>query len=561
MKTTLISIARILEGLKPGLLALALLALYLPGKAKAQAGPDFSTTARATRPTLVVLIHGGTARPEASPMPFEPKGTDKRPGTTGYSRFYFDFPFVSRLLGNNTELFTLPGGAAGSLTETTWKVRFENNNIAHQFAFAQNPAPLQGRFSGNAVGLVRSNGSQALGRQAKEVLDEIRTLYNRFQTYSGRRPYVVLVGHSKGGLIARYLMSIPEGTVAGQTLNGADRAFLAFLRDQTKYCVTLGSPHTGSPLADYATDFRSSSVTALENLVNGVWNTTRAAAAFMRINLSTTPPINVSAGVRDLLGSEADLGNLTSQFWNTMNNGPLHPSRMTRSNGGRIPFYLYGGRAPGDVFFTTARFDGLGGPSAQIMNDSNHPQHVGVMMTNALMGLDYGLHNVVNGDWGRIRTLGTGKNLDLVRRAYPIWGLPRNRMSNPGERLFLIGKEGAPIYFLRNQADRETDSDGMVSIDSALAIGLFSGPTVIENLQARSIPIPATLAEPWERNVNTAANGQAFQGGSWYRRYSGAWNFQNHSTLTKRPELGVELNQVLRIAGPHARTTGTVSVW
>lgn len=561
MKTTLIQIAQSTQRLGTGILALALLAVSAPEKVSAQ-GPDFSPVARASRPTLVVLIHGGTARPQASPMPFEPKGADKRPGTTGYSRFYFDFPFVSRLLGNNSALFTLPGGAAGSLTEATWKTRFENNNIAHQFAFAQNPLPLQGRFAGNAAALVRSNGSQALGLQAKEVLDEIRALYDRFQTYAGRRPYVVLVGHSKGGLIARYLMSIPDGQVAGRTLTPADRAFLVFLRDQTKFCVTLGSPHTGSPLADYADDFRRSNVAVLEGLVNGVWNTARAAAALVRINLPVTPPVNVRAGVTDLLGSEADLGNLTSQFWNTMNNGPLHPSRMVRSNnGGRVPFYLYGGRAPGDAFYTTARFDGLGGPSASVVTNPDHPQHVGVMMTGALIGLDYGLHNVVNGDWGRIRTLGAGKNLDLVRRAYPIWNLFGNRMSTPGERMPLIGKEGNPTYFLRNQADFETDSDGMVSIDSALAIGLFSGPTVIENLQRLGAPVPATLAEPWERNVNTAPNGQPFQGGSWYRRFSGAWNFQNHSTLTKRSELGVELNQVLRRAGPFASTVGDMSVW
>jgi hypothetical protein len=561
MKATLIHLTQSTQRLGTGILALALLAVSAPGTAKAQA-PDFSPAARATRPTLVVLIHGGTARPDASPLPFEPKGTDKRPGTTGYSRFYFDFPFVSRLLGNNTELFTLPGGAAGSLTQSTWKMRFENNNIAHQFAFAQNPLPLQGRFGGNAVGLVRSNGSQALGRQAKEVLDEIRSLYDRFQTFSGRRPYVVLMGHSKGGLIARYLMSIPNGSVAGHTLTPADRAFLVFLRDQTKFCVTIGSPHTGSPLADYADDLRSSSVASLEGLVNGVWNATRAAASLVRVNLPATPPINVKAGVRDLLGSEHDLGNLTSQFWNTMNNGALHPSRMVRSNnGGRVPFYLYGGRAPGDVFYSLQRFDGLGGPAAEVVLNNNHPEHVGVMMTTALIGLDYGLHNAVNGDWGRIRTLGSGKNLDLVRRAYPIWGLPSNRMSNPGERMFLIGKEGGPTYYLRNQTDRETDADGMVSIDSALAIGLFSGPTVIENLQARGMPVAATMSEPWERNVNTAPAGQPFEGGAWYRRYSGAWNFQNHSTLIKRPELGVELNQVLRRAGPFARTTGEVSVW
>lgn len=522
---------------------------------------DFSPAARASRPTLVVFIHGGTSRPGAEPQPFEPRGALKRPGTLGYSRFYFDFPFVSRTLGASTALFTMTGGAGSRLTAAGWKDSLLANIRANQFAFPTDPAPLRGRFTGTAGALVRLNGSIAIGLMAKQALDEIRVLRTEFEAYAGREAYIVLVGHSKGGLVTRYLLSVPTGNVAGHDLSAADETFLRSLRDDVKFGITIGSPHTGSPLADYGDDFRRG-IQSTQTMVNAVWSATRAAASVVRVNLSANPPFNLETAAQMYIGSEDDLGHLTTEFWNTMNNGPLHPRLMVRSDASRIPLYLYGGRAAGDVFYGTQRFDIGGGPSADALANENNPTHVGTLMTMGLIGLDYALHNVVDGDWGHIRTAGaSNKNLDIVRRAYPVFGLPRNRMSNPGERMFLIGKEGMPTYYLRNQADRETDSDGMVSIDSALGIGLFTGPVTIEAFQAINIPIPQVMMEPWERNQSTAASGQAFVGGAWYRMYSGAWNFQNHSTLTKRAELGVELRRVLMGAGPKASRTGNLSVW
>ena len=64
----------------------------------ARFNPNFGPSARASRPTLVVLIHGGTSAPQNSPSPFEPESPagepSTRPGNLGYSRFYWDFPFV-----------------------------------------------------------------------------------------------------------------------------------------------------------------------------------------------------------------------------------------------------------------------------------------------------------------------------------------------------------------------------------------------------------------------------------------------------------------------------------
>lgn len=532
--------------------------------------PDFSRTARLSRPTLVVLIHGGTSAPQSSPSLFEPSSPSNRPstrpGNLGYSRFYWDFPFVAQTLGRGTSssVFTLDGT---ELNAGSWKVlRTENNNINNRITLPRNPAATRGNYNGMAAGLVRLNGSVAIGSMAKQALDEIRLLKSAFEDYAGREPYVVLVGHSKGGLVIRYLLSVPQGTVAGHNLSEIDEDFLRELRNDVKFAVTIASPHTGSPLADYGQDLRNN-ILSTQNTINAVWSTMRSMAAVVRINLQANPPLDLTPATQLISGGADDLGHLTTEFWNTMNNGPLHPQNMARSDGRRIPLYLYGGRAPGDNFFSTARFDGRDVADFAVrLASSNENTKLPAFAAMGLMGLDYALHNAVGGDWGRILAAGNPrKNLDMVRRAYPKFGLPRNTISAPGERMFLLGVEGMQTFYLRNQPDRETDCDGMVSIDSALGIGLFAGPVAVEGLQTVSLitrqAVPQVVLEPWERNLSTAPAGEAFVGGSWYRMYSGSWNFQNHSTQTKRSELGTEINRVLRAAGPFASRAGALSIW
>jgi hypothetical protein len=527
--------------------------------------PSFGPFARATRPTLVVLIHGGTSVPTAAPSAFEPPSPQgapsTRPGNLGYSRFYWDFPFVSEVVSGGVDLFTMTGGNVGRLFSATWKVNMTNNAIENQFAFPTDPAPLQGRFTGTAAALVRANGSIALGDMAKQVLDDIRRLKNRFEQYAGREPYIVLVGHSKGGLVSRYLLSIPSGTVAGHNLSNDDEDFLREFRNDTRFAMTVSSPHTGSPLADYGQDLRHG-VEDVQGVLEGAWDAMRAVAGVGGIQLQANSPINITVINSFISSSDPDLGNLTTEFWNQMNNGPLHPARMVRTDGSLVPLYLYGGRAAGDIYYGISRFDGLDTATFnQDKNSNNQTTKIKAHAADGLMTLDYALHNVAGGDWGRIRSAGAAsKNLDIVRRAYPEYSLLGNTMSDPGERIFLIGLEGSPVYYLRNQGDRETDNDGMVGIDSALGIGLFSGPVAIEALQSLNVTVPASMMEPFDHTQNVGPAGGAFVAGSFYRMYSGAWNFTNHFTEIKRPELGTEINRVLRAAGP-LTSTAALSAW
>jgi len=532
--------------------------------------PDFSPQARNSRPTLVLLIHGRTARPGDEPGVFDPPlpqtGLSNRPGTVGYSRFYWDFPFVSAMLGGAGSLFTMDGGGANRLMgPAAWKLaRIENDRISNQFAFGADPAPLRGRFTGTAAALVRADGSIALGQMAGQVLREIRALRDAFAAYAGREPYVVLAGHSKGGLVIRYLLSNPEGQVAGYRLSPEERLFIEELRNDTRFAMTISTPHTGSPVADVFQEVRAAidNAEGFANQVVEAWNQTRSVAALLGITLPEVCPVDFSAAKEAISNGEDDLGHLSTAFVNGLNNGPLHPKNMARTDGTRIPLYLYGGRSPAGVFFRLGRTDGADVRDFAGRLESSIPDiRVAAASAGGLMGLDYVIHNGVFMDWGRILNGGTGaKPLDLVRRSYVVYfpGM-RPRMSQPGERPLSLF-EGVPTYYLRNAADQETDNDGMVGIDSALGIGLFSGPVAIEERLARRQVVNAEMMEPFDHTIMRDENGRIDQRGGWYRMYSGAWNFTNHFDIMKRPELGIEARRLLSGAGPHAGA-GALSVW
>ncbi len=497
------------------------------------------------RPTLVVLVHGRTARPADEQTPVDPVA---RPGTLGYSRFYFDFPFVSAVLGNsNADLFT-KGGLP--LQNLSWKAgAVSDSNLDNCFAFADRP-PARGVFRGTAVGLVRHDGSVGVGLQARAVLAKINDLYQSFRDYCGADPQIIIIAHSKGGLVSRYLLSVPSGFVAGVDLTSTEETTARHLRDRTKFLITLGTPHNGSPIAHNVTAIREG-VETIQGPIDTIWGIIRTAASVGGISLPQSSPLQISTVLRDLAGSPDDLGHLTSSFCRDMNVGPLHPSRMARSDATLIPVYTYGGRSPADVFYATPNHSGTSGftnSTPEIVKNTVH----------GLVALDYALHNAIQSDWGTLTSVGAGKSLDLTRRTFSVlevrgtgpFGLVPTLVktfSAPGAAYQVpftdIGLEGLPIFYQRNQGDGETDSDGMVAISSALGINLGTG-----------------TREFFDHTQNIAPAGQARRPGSWYRMYSGAWNFLNHSTETKSATMGVELRRVIVSAGPKPSFTGVLSV-
>jgi hypothetical protein len=494
----------------------------------------FQPPLRSVRPTLVVLIHGSTSNPDRGQEPsmFE---AGHRPGTLAYSRFYFNFPFASAVLGVPTTgtLYTRQGAP---LTRLLWaNSAVDSNNPDNLFAFASNPGMLSSlsRRSTTALGFVNYNGALRVGIQARTVLQQIDRLYREYATWAGADPYLILVGHSKGGLVARYLMSVPTGTVAGADLTAAEENACRFLRDQTKFIVTLGTPHNGSPLADEVM-LINQELAAMEAPINALWTMIRSNASAAGISLPIAAPINANL-IRDNIGHPSDMVDLSSNMANVFNTGELQPTRMVRSNGVRVPMYCYGGRSPGDQFLASPRHDAGGQPPLNTTAG---------LSAHGLCALDWALHNIADRDWGTRTTVGAGKSLDLVRRTFSVTQLtPRitppffnvvRRFSAPFEvfEVPLFGNqfEGMPIYYMRGTGDGETDSDGMVAISSALAIGLST-----------------TSLEPYDRT----------QGGQIYRMYGTAaspWAFSNHRTLSNASPMGNEVRRLVLNAGPRPST-------
>jgi len=369
------------------------------------------------------------------------------------------------------------------------------------------------------------------------VLGQIKTLYTNFVAWTGSDPYIVLVGHSKGGMVARYLMSAPTGNVGNVNLTDDQEADCKFLRDKCKYIVTLGTPHDGSPLAEAGVDILHK-LDDTQAAFQGFWTATRNTLATVGVTLPRTPPLNLN-GVKAIIGSEAELADLTSAATVGFNTGELKPTQMKRSDGSPIPMYCYAGRSPGDRFFATPRHDGGGGPSLAELTTTEGKSAMG------LCTLDWALHNVGERDWGTMTSVGPGKSLDLVRRTYSITeikpqALPPffkvvKRFSNPFEAFEIpltdFAFEGMPIYFQRNAHDSETDNDGMVPASSALAVTLSVVGT-----------------EPYD---HTQPGGQIYR---MYGTASSPWAFCNHRTLSNTKPMGDEVRRLLISAGPKVST-------
>jgi len=250
------------------------------------------------RPTLVVLIHGGTSDPNGSDSPNMFEGGHS-PDTLAYSRFYFDFPFASAVLGVPTSgaLFTTAGVR---LTRSNWSsAAVSETDVNNSFAVATQLPSAAARRTITGIGLVHANGATRLGVHSRHVLGQIKTLYTNFVAWTGSDPYIVLVGHSKGGMVARYLMSAPTGNVGNVNLTDDQEADCKFLRDKCKYIVTLGTPHDGSPLAEAGVDILHK-LDDTQAAFQGFWTATRNTLATVGVTLPRTPPLNLN-GVKAII--------------------------------------------------------------------------------------------------------------------------------------------------------------------------------------------------------------------------------------------------------------------
>lgn len=520
------------------------------------------------RPTLIVLIHGKTGAP--SKVPYQ------RIGTPDHPFYYWGYEFVRGLAGSSGTLYSWSTGSTGyQVTEigaadwrsSTFGFALTTSDLLELVALAADdwqallageadvssilrssalifsrdrPTPRAPSGAGDPLTVpplslmfTYRDGSRTLAEQAKHVVDQIHERYTEFFFHAS--PQIVLVGHSMGGLVGRYILTNPVGPVAGPAFRDEDRRRADLIRDRTVALITLATPHEGSPTADLSA--------AIERAVlsHPLVGTGPAAMSFLNEHIDADLPATK---------------HLETGFWRGMNQGPLAPSRAQRTDGTLIPIYALTGRTPSGGFFDNPD-DGWGfgtdyGLSFLPFKDRYDRELERIARvygariardTRSLIFADYFLLHLSQG-YGPAEQ---GSSLDRARRA---------RARPPGTVTTINSQNASafpePFYlYLKQEGDGQIDSDGVVGLGSGLGLNL-----------GRSLGY-------FDNNREWTADGKRARG-SWYRLYQGPhgvapprypWEWTNHATIIHNAATGQWILQnIIRRAGPYV-AAGQVSGW
>lgn len=513
-------------------------------------------------PKLIVILHGGTPAKTDKPAPLVPEPTG---GTLDYTRFYFGFDFVRRLMGVGSAvgLKTMSGfeldnaswsahGPADADGKVVYTIGCDENKLDDHFI-------VPGNFVGTGIPKISAflshrDGSKELIPQTKAAINQI---YDAYVAKFGKpksiieaksRPNIILVGHSFGNLVSRMILCAPSDPIQGAALTPEERAKAEALRDKTLCFISLAGPHEGSPLATRAGE--------LVQFINS-----------MPHEMNDGVKLITGGKVKELFGfikSSLDTGenrSLTTAFWSQLNTGVLAPARAARGNNTLVPIYTLIGNSPGGDFWTDPTNNDQF-PSGGIMPSlgGNEDERRNAFRSLELMLVDYMLHNVP----GSVKTWGKnplpGDDL-MARYQRNDLGLT---LSKPGEddgipfglpKFFsrdhvtktetdLFGKKKTVV--VRTNRDGEVDSDGLVSVSSGH--GRHLG-TAIDNFFSND--------GEWD------IPGVGKEHGSWYRLPSEGmpWEWQNHERIHRRGTVGNWLfHNIVQQAGPLVGP-GDVSLW
>lgn len=481
-------------------------------------------------PKLVVLVHGMTSI----------EG-DPQPDTLGYVRYYFSRPFCSALIPTSGSLFTASGTSlpnandfeTKSIRDSRWDDHFLVSDAAKATALRAGTAPDW------SILLTKRKGSAKLIPQTKEAIAEIYDMYQAaFRT--GKRPQIILVAHSMGGLVSRTILSNPTDAIGGTRLTEEERKKADFIRDRTAYLVTLATPHEGSKLA--------TKIDGIKNFFAADNSATKLFKDVFRIP-------NVRRDLFAWAGSNDAVEHLRTEFWQDNNRGPLHPRHAVRTDGTAIPIYTLTGRQPAADSFTDKDAYPLGG-----LNIAN-----GVGRTEferlGLMAADWGMYQLpTRSTWGST----SDSKLDRIRRGFvrvsasggvqegleSIGGFLGGKTDKKNSTLVLsaprerpgVTELGLPMFYVPG-ADGEIDADGFVAIDSGAGYHLGT-----------------PYEEYYDHSKRWLVGGKPYNG-TWYRFYSGPFETTNHGNVMRSGEVGGWLRTtILDSAGPYA-STQPLSIW
>lgn len=531
------------------------------------------------RPICIVLIHGITGFPDTPT-------TTQRPGTLKHARYYWQPQFVRGLMGvtnDNPFCFTTSAGRprGTEMLPGNWETAVSNDAVSsdHLMSATGAPDPANDFYPFLSVMFTHRDGSKALANQASDTAAQIKSIYDSsFGTWpENKKPQLVLLCHSGGGLVARTICTAPvslgggtsgswpfDNPILTRTFSLTDRENMNFIRQRTMYITTLSTPHEGAQVAQVA-----NRVGQYIQFVPGIDETDPDA------------PI---------------LAELTLPNMQRYNQNQLHPSKCKRPDGTAIPLHCIGGRSPGgpEFYWNPNMHDrnsetvdgGIGFPKNQLehvrTDRSNRREFEAYNLmkadyaTQAIWGLAFGNPLQPSSFLAYGPCPADNPSLDIVRIADVHYDFFNGKGNLGAPFISVLNIENPRLFYLRENWSPVMENTFLGSFPS----GIFSrrgGSTSDGMIDCDGfVPINSALGTKLGTSTTNAFT-HTTAGGSWYRFYRSAADFHNHGSITRSESVGSWIRQNITgcsianqlfgfvrtdmAAGPKVSTTGTVSTW
>ncbi len=517
------------------------------------------------RPRVVVLLHGVT-NPQENAL-------EEGIGTSTHARFYWGFDFIRALMGvpTNPVLQLIQRGHArvdlAFISADNWTVTPKESLDALK-SVDGDLAPVlvpdlmnkrsEGRISADnfkpepnpktAVMVTFRDGSKHLMTQVGDAIDQIFSTYR--QTFGhlpeASQPQIYLVTHSFGGVVARAILTNPEGTdLFGGRLSAGQRQRADFIRRRVVLVASISAPHTGTIIPEMTTDvdrilktgqsFLPSTASVKKQGPLGKIKSEIVDKNLVKVHGALDKAIKSASGNRDSLHDILRMAEY--------NKGILSPEKATRVDGSLVPIFTLGGRNPGGMFFDRNRAPFVAGGKIlphsiiDIMGADRFPSNAGslYLIESLLHRAGYGKTN--GKPWGAA----TIPEADMM--SSPMRGITSdltptqlsNRFSATSLTPMIAGvlADGFTAEPYTMGSDGENDTDGFCAFDSYHGLGV-------------------SPVKPW-----------------WWKGLYGArygsfmpWDLDNHGSLMFNIGNGLYLyNEMISKAGPTPTKNSDLGIW
>lgn len=501
-------------------------------------------------PTIVVLLHGATAR-----TPIDDIRADGLPGTRKHARHYWTYPFVAALLGADPglrarprSLVTLEGtDITGNLFLTegltlpgqgTDQIPASRDCTFGDMMTAENYTPGQATPPQLTLLLGHRDAKESLVEQAMYAVDQVHACVSLFEQTFRRKPKLVFVAHSWGGLITRFILSSPTRNslaaigrpltlrfpVANDRYDVGDlstRVQMDYLRDLTYYAVSLATPHEGVRFADRvdetlrAVGVLRGSVAAADEAQERLLNDWRNLVSLV-INLPYRDAVRAEPVVAALawfeqfaqgfLATNRVLAESHTGLWQALNTGPLHPRQAVRTDqspivGAKnrlIPLYVLGARNPGSTVADTLDLARIPGDFMQLAQLQKGPR---TQVWNVLTILGDSVYRILDlPTAGRPPVAGFASRLDRTERVDAV-ALLRTAFQSVAPNL-------DPFF----RAQFGSDSAGLLRfmlarlrVESLTVVPIFLNQGFAVDLNGSvELPVPRWSCGGWQFSMNYA---------------------------------------------------------